>query len=282
MRARLHRSVRHAAGEQEDADPDQHLAREHPPPRGVRGRQTADQGTDGDRDRAGGADQPVGPGPALGWEVPRHERHDRRHDERRPDPLEDRPSEEQHREVRREGGRQRSRAIDREPEDERSLATDDRADLPTRDHQHRHDEGVEDDRALDPRDRRAEVLRHRGDRDVHDRAVERHQELTGAERQQDDPGPGRGRRRRVGRARVAHRRTLPREPPSPAFLRSPPRHASSDRVHRMVAPGHWPANMVTRWPKDRVPPHRRIRQTAASASPCCLRWRCSCSSSTHR
>ena len=44
MRARRHRSVRHAAGEQEDADPDHHLAREHPPPRGVCGRESADQG----------------------------------------------------------------------------------------------------------------------------------------------------------------------------------------------------------------------------------------------
>ena len=193
MRARLRRSVRHAAGEQEDADPDQHFAREHPPPGGVRGRETADQRTDGDRDRAGGTDQAVRARPAPRREVPRHERHDRRHDERRPDPFEDRPSEEQHREVRREGGGQRSRAVDRQPEDECPLATDDRADLPARDHQHRHHERVEDDRALDPRDRRAEVLRDRGDRHVHDRAVERHQELTGAERQQDDPGPGHGR-----------------------------------------------------------------------------------------
>ena len=75
-----------------------------------------------------------------------------------------------------------------QPDHERPLATDDRADLPARDHQHGHHQRVEDDRGLDPGDRGPEVIRDRRDRHVHDGAVERHQELPGAQREEDDPG----------------------------------------------------------------------------------------------
>jgi len=188
VRPDVDRMVCDAAAEEEDAGPDDHLAREHPSPRCVRRREPADERPDGDRDGAGGPDQAVGPRPPLGWEVRRDERHDRRHDQSRPDPLEERPPEEQHGEVRRERRRQRPRAIDHESDRERALATDDRADLAARDHQHRHHERVEDDGALDPGDGGVEIVGDRRDRDVHDGAVERHQELAGGEREQHGTG----------------------------------------------------------------------------------------------
>ena len=55
-------------------------------------------------------------------------------------------------------------------ERERALATEDLADLPAGDHQGRHHQRVQRDRGLDPGHRRPDVLGHRGDGDVHERA----------------------------------------------------------------------------------------------------------------
>lgn len=68
---RLRRRVLHAPGEGQDADDDEHLADEHPAPREVRRRDPADEGADGDRDRARPHDEAVGPGSARRREVPR-------------------------------------------------------------------------------------------------------------------------------------------------------------------------------------------------------------------
>ena len=70
MRAILDRCVGDPAGEQDDAGPDEHLAGEHPPPGRVCGGQTADQRSEGDRDRAGRSDQAVGARPTLGGKFP--------------------------------------------------------------------------------------------------------------------------------------------------------------------------------------------------------------------
>jgi hypothetical protein len=51
-----------------------------------------------------------------------------------------------------------------------------------------HHQRVEGDRGLDPGHRRAEVLSNRRNRHVHDRTVQRHQELRRGKRQQDTPG----------------------------------------------------------------------------------------------
>ncbi len=123
---------------------------EHPAPREVRRREAADQRADGDRDRTGGRDQPVGRGPALDREVAGDERDDRGQDQRRADALEERPAEQQHRQVRGDRGRERAAAVDHAADRERALAADDRADLGAGDHQRRHHERVRGDRALDP------------------------------------------------------------------------------------------------------------------------------------
>jgi hypothetical protein len=125
-------------------------------------------------------------------EVPRDEGNDRGHDQGRPDPLQERPTEEQHGEVRRQGRRERAGAVDHEPEHEGPFTADHRADLATGHHQHRHDQRVQDDGALDAGDRRVQVIGHGRDRHVHDRAVERHQELSGTQREQHDAGRPRG------------------------------------------------------------------------------------------
>jgi hypothetical protein len=116
-------------------------------------------------------------------EVARHQGDDRGHDQRGPDPLEDRPAKQQHAEVRRQGRRERPRAVDEQPDQERALSANHRPDLAARHHQHRHHERVENDCTLDAGDRRVEVVGDGRDGDVHDRAVERHQELSGAQRQ---------------------------------------------------------------------------------------------------
>ena len=173
----------------EDAEHHHHLAGEHPPPGEVRRRDAPDQGADRDRDGARTHDQPVGGRATLGREVRRDECHDRRHDQRRADPLEQRPTENEHRQVRRQGRRQRTRPVDDTADHEGASSPDHRADLAAGDHQHRHDQRVERDRRLDPGDRGADVLGDRGDRHVHHRAVQRHQELTSRERQQDRSRP---------------------------------------------------------------------------------------------
>ena len=55
-----------------------------------------------------------------------------------------------------------------------------------------------------PGDGRADVLRDRRDRDVHHRAVERHQELPRGEREQHDRRAARARRGRVRRRHCGH------------------------------------------------------------------------------
>ena len=188
MGPELDGSLGDAATEVDDAGADEHLAGEDPSPGGVGGGEPADQRPDGDRDSGGRSHQAVRARPALGREVAGDQCDDRGHDQRRPDPLQERPPEEQDREVRRQCGRQRPGAVDHQPQHERTLATDDRADLAAGDHQHRHDQRVQDDGGLDPGDGRPEIVGHGGDRDVHDRAVERHQELPGAQREEHRAG----------------------------------------------------------------------------------------------
>ena len=53
MGAPRDRGVGDPAGEQEDAGPHEHLAGEHPAPRGVGRRESADERADGDRDGPG-------------------------------------------------------------------------------------------------------------------------------------------------------------------------------------------------------------------------------------
>ena len=171
------------------------LTDENPPPREVRGGDPADQWAERHRDRPGRHNQAVGARPALGREVARDERDDRGKDQGRADPLQERPPDDEDREVRRDRRREGPSAVDHAPDRERALASDQRPDLAPRDHEHRHHERVERDRRLDARDRGADVLGDRRDRDVHDRAVEGHQELARREREQDEPGLLRSRRR---------------------------------------------------------------------------------------
>jgi hypothetical protein len=178
--------IRDPARENEDREHDHDLSSEDPPPREVRRTETTDQRADGDRDRSCRGDQPVRGGPPLGREVPRDQRHDGRQDQRCADALQERPAEEQHREALRNRGRERPAAVDHAADRERTLAADDRPDLGTRDHQRRHHERVCGDRTLDPGHRRPDVLRDCRDRDVHHRAVERHEELPGRKSEQDD------------------------------------------------------------------------------------------------
>ena len=161
-------SLGDAAPEVDDACPDEHLAGEDPPPGRVGGGEPADQRPDGDRDGAGRSHQAVRARPSRGREVPCDQRDDRGHDQGRPDPFQERPPEQQDGEVRRQCGRQRSGAVDHQPDHERTLATDDRADLAAGDHQHRHDQRVHDDGGLDPGDGGPEIVGHGGDRDIHD------------------------------------------------------------------------------------------------------------------
>ena len=141
----------------EDHRDDQHLAGEHPPPRGVGRERAADQRAQRGGDRAGGGDEPVG-ARALGLaEVRRDQRHDRGHDQHRAQALQARPADHQHRQVRRQRRRQRPAGVDDAADRERALAAEDLADLPAGDHQRRHHQRVQRDRRLDPG--------HRGVRD---------------------------------------------------------------------------------------------------------------------
>ncbi len=82
------------------------------------------------------------------------------------------------------------------PDHERALSAEDLTDLPSGDHERGHDQRVERDGDLDAGHGRAEVLCHRGDGHVHDRAVQGHEELGQSQRHQDGaagrctPGPG--------------------------------------------------------------------------------------------
>ena len=191
LRALLDRRVRDPPGEQKDREHDDDLAGEDPAPREIRRAETADQGPDRDGDGACRGHQPVGGGPPFRREVPGDERDDRGHDQRRADPLQERPAEEQHGQARSDRGRERAAAVDDAPDREGPLAADDGSDLGAGEHQRRHHERVGGDRALNPGHGRAHVLRHGRDRDVHHRAVERHQELPGSQRQEDEHGTAR-------------------------------------------------------------------------------------------
>ena len=79
-------------------------------------------------------------------------------------------------------------AVDDQPDGEGALAAEDLAELAAGDHERGHHQRVEGNRGLDPRHRRADVLGDRCDRHVHDRTVQRHEELRRGQRQQHDPG----------------------------------------------------------------------------------------------
>ena len=200
--ASLGRSVRHPPRQGEDHEHDDDLADENQTPREVRGEETTDQGTRSHRDGAGRRHQPVSARPFGAREVRRHQRDDRRHDQRRADSFEDRPPDDQHRETRRDRGREGTAPVDDTADGKGALAAEDLADLAAGDHERRHDQRVEGDGRLDPSDTRADVLGDGRDRDVHDRAVEGHQELTRGQRHQNDPG------RACPRLRVGRLRTL--------------------------------------------------------------------------
>ena len=171
-------------------------------PRAVGRRRAADQRPGGHRDRSGGGDQAVRLRPRLGSEVPGDEGHDRRHDQRGADAFEERPADDQHGEVRGEAGGQRADAVDHAADRERPATADDRADLPARDHERGHHQRVEGDGGLDAGDGRAHVVGDGGHRHVHHRAVERHQELRGGERDEHTGRCGLGRALR--RSLLAH------------------------------------------------------------------------------
>ena len=153
----------------------------------VGGEQAADQRPGRHRDRAGRGDQPVGARALITREVRRDQRDDRRHDQRGPGTFQHRPAHDQHGQVRRQRGGQRPAPVDDAPDREGALAAEDLAELAAGDHERGHHQRVEGDRGLDPGHRRADVLGHGGDRHVHDRAVQRHQELRRGQRQQHDP-----------------------------------------------------------------------------------------------
>jgi hypothetical protein len=185
VRPRVRRRVLDPARQGKDRDDDDDLPGEHEPPRRVRRREPADQRADGNGARPGRGDEAVGLRPLLEAEVAGDQRDDRRQDQRGADALEERPAEQEHRQALRERGRQRPQAVDHAPDREGPLPAYEGADLAAGDHQHRHHQRVGRDGALDPGNGRSHVVGDRRDRDVHDRAVERHQELPGGERQQD-------------------------------------------------------------------------------------------------
>ena len=189
--ALLHGRIGDLAREEQDHGDDQHLSGEDPAPGEVRRAETADERPDGDGDRACSRHHPVGGGPAFSREVPGHKGDDGGHDQRGSHALEKRPAEQEHGKARRDRGRERPASVDDAADREGPLPADQRPDLGARDHEGGHHERVGGDRALDSRDGRADVLCHGGDRDVHDRAVERHQELPRRERQQDEHAPRR-------------------------------------------------------------------------------------------
>ena len=185
------RRVGHPPGEAEDAEHEDHLADEDPAPAGVGGEQPADQRADRHGDSARRGHEPVGTRAFGSSEVRRHQRHHGRHDQRGTESFQDRPTEDEDREGLGQRGGGRATPVDDAPDHEGALAPDDLADLAARDHERRHDERVERDGELDPGDRGPYVLGHGGDGDVHDRAVQGHEELGRRQRQQDDL-PARG------------------------------------------------------------------------------------------
>ena len=146
------------------------------------------------------ATSPYARGRCVAREVRRDQRDDGRQDQRGPGAFQDRPSHDQHGQVPRQRGGQRPAPVDHAPDREGALAAEDLAELAAGDHQRGHHQRVEGDRGLDPGHRRADVLGHGGDRHVHDRAVQRHQELRRGQRQQHDPA----RRMRAPRGAARH------------------------------------------------------------------------------
>ena len=185
--------VGHPCRESQDAEHDDDLGDEHHPPAQVRGAQPADQRADGHRDGTGRRHQPVGPGTIGAAEVRRHEGHDRGHDQRGAQPLENRPADDEDGKGLRQRRRERTAPVDHAADHEGTLAAEDLAELAARDHEGGHDQRVERDGQLDPGDRGADVLGHRGDGDVHDRAVEGHEELRRGQGEKDQPVAGGGR-----------------------------------------------------------------------------------------
>ena len=196
----------------EDADHDDHLAGEDDAPAELGRRPAAEDRADGDAGPGDAAEHPVGEGPVLALEVGRDEGDHRRQHERGADPLEDRPAE--HQAGNAPGGRREGRAgaVDAEADREGAPAPEEVAELAAGQHQARHHQGVEGDHDLDRRHGGVEVVDQLGDRDVHHRLVEDHQELRGPENAEDSP--------------LRHARTLcdrlrrPRPPGAPS--RSPP------------------------------------------------------------
>ena len=205
----LDRRVLDAAREDEKDDDDDDLADEHVAPGGVGGDEAADERPDGDRHRGRRGDEAVGLRPGLDREVAGHQRDDRRHDQRGADALEERPADDEDREARRERRGQRAGGVDDAADGEGAAAADDAADLAAGDHQAGHHQRVQGDGRLDAGDRGAHVLGHGGDRDVHDRAVQRHDELAGRQHEEDEAGGCRG--YRLG-AVLARRRPPPVAP----------------------------------------------------------------------
>ena len=180
------RRVGHPARQGEDAEHHDDLADEDPAPAGIGREQPADQRADRHRDGAGRGHEAVGPRPLGAAEVRRHQRHHGRHDQRGTEPLQHRPPDDEHRQGLGQRGGGRATPVDDAADHEGPLAPDDLPDLAARDHERRHDERVEGDGELDPRDRGPDVLGHGGDGDVHDRGVQGHEELRRRQGQQDD------------------------------------------------------------------------------------------------
>ena len=103
-----------------------------------------------------------------------------------PEPLEERPADDEDGEGAGQRGHRRAAAVDDAADDEGPLPAEDLPDLAAGDHERRHDQRVEGDGRLDAGHRRPDVLGHGGDGHVHDRAVEGHEELGGAQGEEDE------------------------------------------------------------------------------------------------
>ena len=197
--------TRRAKTEEDDDDDD--LADKDVAPGGVGGDEAAYELPDGDRHRGRRGDEAVGLRSGLGLEVAGHQRDDRRHDQRGADALEERPADDEDQEARRERCGQRAGGVDDAADGEGATAADDAADLAAGDHQAGHHQRVQGDGRLDAGDGGSDVLGHGGHRDVHDRAVQRHDELAGRQHEEDEARGCRG--HRLG-AVLARRRSLRR------------------------------------------------------------------------
>ena len=184
------RRVGHPQAERQDPDHDDDFAGKDPAPAGVGGEEAADERTDSDSDGTGGGDQAIGPWPLARAEVRRHQRDDGRHDQHRAEPFEEGPAEQQHPERARDRGRERPTAVDHAADHEGPLAAQDLTDLAARDHEGSHHQCVHGDGQLNSGHGGPDVLGHRRDRDVHDRRVQRHQELGGRQGEEDQSAAG--------------------------------------------------------------------------------------------